>query len=274
MADKMSLESIWEAMHEGKKVRLGGQDFVEIPIVYDGREGVGLTTAPSSRPDNMLEFPTNAPLEDDQLYLGSGIAAHKRALEYASEEGLRAIQLEISADDYWYGECFGVMMAHDWFDDQGNLAAHIVEHVVLHYGQEEIDRAKERYGDNWDYYGGELAAVRLAAPLSRLWYAANMMSLQFIHHDDMRLGYLWAEYRMRLRHEKDAFRGKKNVASARDGGVQRAKQSKPKSQQILDKMATYVKVGKSVANAAQLAKNFGFGRTAEANRKLWNRNHK
>jgi hypothetical protein len=166
------------------------------------------------------------------------------------------------------------MSAHGWLGRDYGLARHIIDHVVEHYGQGEIDKVKERYGDSWEHYVRELAAVRLARPLSRLWYAVNMWSLYYAHHDYIRVGYLWAEYRMRLLHEQDAFRGKKNVASARRGGEQRSKQLKSRSTHILDKMAAYVAAGKSVANAAQLAAKSGLGASAEANRKLWNRHRR
>jgi hypothetical protein len=322
-----------------KKVRLGGRDFVEIsPVEFSAHDPRGAiyqevetdtvnfngerksvkVLLPYRRPDDKKEFPGDAPLDDAQVFLGAGVAAHRRTPDAVGQSramsfpdrvglvaakrdewdeeqffeeidkqrvfedfkslqkdegiGLRARQLDVFNETDWYGECYQVLDAHGWLKGLG-LAPHIIEHVVEHYGQEEIDRAKERYGSSWTVYVKELAAVRLAKPLSRLWYAANMMSLYYIHHDDMRLGYLWAEYQMRLDHEQDSLRGKKNVASARDGGEQRAKQFKSRSQQVLDKMAAHVKAGASVSNAAHLAAKSGFGTSAEANRKLWNRHH-
>lgn len=284
---------------KGKKIRLGGHDFIEIDkadLPFDKGTQRGTTVLlPFNPPDDKKEFPSDASVEDGGFVIGAGIATHKVSwwddeafveekltaavtnpglLAEYRREGLRAKQLEVFDEFRWYGECYGVLNAHGWLDRSGRLAPHIIEHVVDHYGQREVDDAKAQYGDNWTIYIAELAATRLARPLSRLWYAVNMKALYYIHHDDMRLGYLWAEYRMRLRHEQDSFRGKKSVSSGSDGGNLRAKNFERRNHEILARMKAHVDAGMSVSNAANLVNKAGYGTSAEANRKLWTRRHK
>ena len=37
--------------------------------------------------------------------------------------------------------------------------------------------------------------------LHEVWYAASLMALYYLHYDDMRFGYLWAEYKAKMRFE-------------------------------------------------------------------------
>lgn len=272
----------------------GGHDFVEVEALDFDATGRKILI-PFHPADDKKHFPGGAVLEEAGFLMRSGVAAHKLELGFHNLKkimpdtesvlddfakldkrtvgGIRATELEVFHESHWYGECFAVLSAHGWLGKSGELASHIIDHVVEHYGQSEIDEAKEQYGTEWEPYIKELAAVRLAKPLSRLWYAANMLSLYYIHHDEMRLGYLWAEYKMRLRHEQDSFRGKKSVESARGGGEQRAKHFQNKRGQIFEAMTHFIRGGHSIANAARQAHKSGFGVSAEANRKLWNRHH-
>lgn len=278
----------------GKRVRYAGHEFIEVessdlPLMDGHPKGVKVLL-PYRPPDDKREFPGEFPLEDAYFWLSSGVAAHKinRDIEeidlsgYQSlslddflkeqkSEGVRASDLDIFREDDWYGECFQVLQAHGWLDKGGNLSSHVINHVNDVYGHSVIKDAKDKYEEKWSAYIGELAAIRLAVPLSRLWYAANMKSLYFIHYDDLRLGYLWAEYKLRMQHELNSFRGKKNFESAGRGGEERAKSFQPARQAILVRMRSYLSRGQTVANAAKLAHKAGFGKSPEANRKLWYR---
>ncbi len=77
----------------------------------------------------------------------------------------------------------------------------------------------------------ELAAKHFSEPLSRLWYVANMMSLYYAHYDDMRFGYLWSEYRTKMRYELFALKHLKMAEKNRESG-QKGGQADKKSRTV------------------------------------------
>ena len=117
-----------------------------------------------------------------------------------------------------------------------------------------------------------MAAAHFAEPLSRLWYAASMEALYFAYRDDLTVGYLWAEYRMRKEHEDSALRGKKTQVAARKGGEARGQVLTEQRLRILGEMQRYIDLSHSIARAAELAAKAGIGTSAAANAKLWHRN--
>lgn len=86
-----------------------------------------------------------------------------------------------------------------------------------------------------------------------------------------RIGRMVEHYRWRFRFEADVIRGKKGLDSARAGGTERAKSTSPVRRSILRKMEELVAKGHSISSAASLAFQAGHGKSAGANRKLWQR---
>ncbi len=70
-----------------------------------------------------------------------------------------------------------------------HMSDSVIQRVIEIEGPEFIDEAQRKYGTGWRIFVGEVAAAHFAPALSRLWYAANMMALYYVHHDDMRLGF-------------------------------------------------------------------------------------
>lgn len=248
---------------------------------------------PYHEPDEKREFPVTARFDDLYFTSASGKAVHKverrriygphrppKLIETAEgirvdgEKGFAATDLDIFCEMDWFGECWTVMEAHGWQEPGGRLSQHIVDQVCRELGPCEVARAKVEFGENWESRVAELAALGSVQPLTRLWYAVNMMALYYCHHDDLRLGYLWAEYRMRMRIEKDAIRGEVVVRSAKSGGLSRGLSKKASSQGIIAAMKGRVAAGQSIANAARQTYRDGLGASPEANRKLWTRHHR
>jgi len=260
-----------------KTISLGGRELIETTVsgathgkIPDDPRTVLLPYRP---PDDHRAFPADPELENAFAFVGSGLAAHEvRRNKGDSHPGFVAADLIIFKEDEWYFECFQVLLAHGWVSPVGGLSADLVSKVVSVIGAFQVEEAKREYGESWGCYIGEVAAVHFAEPLSRLWYAANLMSLFFVHQDDLRFGYLWAEYQLRIRSEVDTVRGKKLVRDARAGGKARAEKSTLHSQKILAAMAAHIGKGKSISNAASLAAKAGLGASMDANRKLWTRN--
>ena len=225
---------------KGTKHNFAGREFIERNvselhgIAGESGDEERKILFPHEPPDDYIEFPIGSEFIDFNIYVGSGIASHQVEREHSSirdlsdvpSKGFSATQLEVFKEDDWFLECHEVLNAHGWFTEFINLSEEIISKVAEKEGVSEITRARARYGENWAYYIAEVAAKHFAKPLSRLWYVANMTSLYFAHQDDMRLGFLWSEYRIRMRHEADSFRGKKNIASARSGGLKSASMQK------------------------------------------------
>jgi hypothetical protein len=230
-------------------------------------------------PDDTKEFPANAALNWFHFGAEAGLSAYRivRASRVEDAKGkeisdsLFARDLDIDRVDDILSECYRVLDAHGWLDRRFGLAAHIVEVVESRFGLKKVRKLREKHGENAEVAIAELAALVLTKPLSRLWYVVNMQALFYLDYDDFRLGFLWGEYRAKMRFEADSQRGQKTKASARVGGRTRAARGKGQIDSILSAMAQFIDSGKSISNAARLAFNTGLGRSPEANRKLWQR---
>ncbi len=255
--------------------------------VYDDDEQIFLKR---TEPDDKLEFPSSPHLDDYHHIVSSGRVLHNVERERAygphqpvklieTDEGIRiegtkgfaATELDIFREDDWFGECWQVMEAHGWHRAGGGLGYHIIDQFRDEFGACAITKAKLEFGENWEGRIAELASTRLVQPLSRLWYAINMLALYYCHRDEFRLGFLWAEYRMRMHVEKDAVRGENVVKSAKNGGIARGASKKAASQKIIKAMQSRIAAGQSIANAARQTHREGLGSSPEANRKLWAR---
>jgi len=177
--------------------------------------------------DPKLEFPSSPPLEDAGIFVKSGIAQHTvwtrsngnaPPFTFPNFKGFSAIQLALFTEDDWYGECFQVLEAHGW-TKCGDLVDSLLAKVIDAEGVDTIEAAKTKYGTEWTSYILELAARHFTEPLSRLWYVANMKSLYYCHYDDLRLGYLWCEYRVKMRYELFALKHIEVTEKNRESGL-------------------------------------------------------
>ena len=228
--------------------------------------------------DDYREFPAKSELENIGPFYTSGIAkhtAHNREAWYdmrKHEEPIKlsSLEIEVFAEDDWYGECFQVLDAHGWMSGL-SISKDILTKVKEF--EPSIDFAKlfEKYEDNWRYVVYERAAYHLTPPLSRIWYVANMLRLYFIENDDMRLGFLWSEYRQRMQVEPSVALGRKIVAAAKRGGEARQASTIDRSSQIVSRIQSFIENGHSVSRAATLVADAGIGTSADANRKLFYR---
>lgn len=147
--------------------------------------------------------------------------------------GPTATQLRIFVEADWYGACWQVLEAHGWRETSETF---LTEVERAEPGT--VEAAKTLYGDNWSSYVFEIAAKHLCPPLSRLWYAANMMSLYYVHNDDIRLGYLWCEYKNKLKYEEHVLARISQIEKNRESGVLggQADQARKRSA-VLDQLA-------------------------------------
>lgn len=277
----------------GRKYRVfKGSDFNKL----FGKKGVqkyeedARICLPYHEPDDKLEFPVAPKFNDLYFASASGKVLHNvhrergygphlppKLIETAEGfrveggKGFSARDLSVFSECDWFGECWGVMHAHGWHDPRGDLSQHIIDNVCKELGPCAVTRAKLEFGENWQTRVAELATLNLVQPLSRIWYAVNMMALYYCHYDDLRLGYLWAEYRMRMSLEKDAMRGESILRSAKSGGHSRGMSKSASSQEIISAMKSRVVAGQSISNSARQAYRDGLGASPEANRKLWAR---
>lgn len=230
---------------------------------YDTEEAgarLGSILMPVRTADDKLEFPGGATIEGFGPYLKSGISQHRIGFfDHLASGGtalwttvesldkpmppptqVTARELDVFEEDNWYGECFYVLTAHGWFGKGGGLSADLIERTIeAEANPSLVADAGEQFGDNAESYLLEVAAKHFTAPLSRLWYAANMMSLYYAHGDDMRLGYFWAEYQIKMRAELFALKHIQNTERNRENGAKGGQAArKHERYQVLDQLMT------------------------------------
>ena len=197
--------------------------------------------------DAHLDFPGKPALESLGSYFRSGVASHQletleplvAAERDSSGPRLAATDLSVLNETDLYFECAAVFTAHGWAERGGGLSDAMLAKVVEVEGPDFIKSAKEAFGeDNWRSYAGEVAARHFAEPFSRLWYAANLQSLYYAHRDDLRLGYLLAEYRIKLSYELFALRHIEIAEKNRESGAKGGQAEKKRERYIcLDRLA-------------------------------------
>ncbi len=89
-----------------------------------------------------------------------------------------------------------------------------------------------------------------------------------------RAGFLSSEGGWKHDLEIDAMRGAKSVESGKIGAEITHAATRAKTEPRLEKMNELIRSGKSQSNAARIAFNAGYGPSADANRKLWQRHRK
>lgn len=238
-------------------ISIAGQSFYQIPRsdmaelfgdkvdLGDGPE----ILLPIRAPDDFLDFPAKAELEDFGSAARAGIATHiidrdelqtTEPIPFGTwSSGFSATQLDVFPEDDWYGACWQVLLAHDWVSlrNSGGVSDKLLDQMA-EISPGAVDLAKLEYEENWHYRVYELAAVKLAKPLSRIWYAANMLALYYVHHDDLRLGYLWCEYRMKLKYELPALRQLEVTEKNRESGSKGGQADKKRERyNCLDRLA-------------------------------------
>ena len=234
--------------------------------------------------DAHLEFPGGANLVAVGTMMSSGSAVHGArgslgavysSTQNAIERGAyTANNLDLFREDDWAFECLSVLQAHGWLDRTASLNQTIIDKVAECFGASVIKDAVTKFGENSDVYIESFASRLLAEPLSRLWYVNNMREQFYLKHDDMKVGILWAEYKIRLSQEHNALRGERVKLNASAGGKAAGTLAEESRREILTRMRCYIGDGHSVMNAARLTKQAGLGTSAEANRKLWSRHRK
>lgn len=235
------------------------------------------------------DFPSESVYLDAFVYAKSGLAWHEidreddmlRVLSVDSEDadplsgrGFAADQLQIFHEFDWYLECSRVLQAHGWMNKDGSINRRIHKQAMRNFSADAAESIKKKRPRHYQFFLLQRLAIEKAEPLGRLWYAVNMLSLYYCQRDMLRLGFLWAEYQSRIRHEGDAARGRKSLDSAREGGARRSMLLSRASAETLQAMAQYVNDAHSVSNAARLAFKAGYGASMSANRKLWHRHVK
>ena len=212
-------------------VKMAGRKFQEVPrsmlpFTRDG-DGDEVVLMPVLPPDDKKAFPGLPPFEGFGPFLKAGISQHLFDstnlpdvwTDGQATEKFTARNLLVLDELNWHGECFGVLEAHGW-TERGHLKQEMIERIVEAEGDADlVSKAKVEYGENYETYLEELAAKHFAPPLSRLWYVANMMALYYCHYDDMRFGYLWAEYQIKMRAEIFALKHIELIERNRESGM-------------------------------------------------------
>ena len=229
MADKIDRFSL----DQFPKMRLGGREFVKVSprrilLTASGEdpsqdpEQVWIAYPP---PDDQLEFPGHPELEDIGPFVTSGIASHdvdRGITEFRHGEwpgGFTAMQIKDFDDLDLYFQCMGVLHAHGWADGGARPSAELLARLESIVGAEKIKALHASDPENADLAIFELAAVHLTSPLSRVWYAANMLALYYIHNDDFRLGILVSEYRIKMRYEVFTLKHMELTEKNRENGA-------------------------------------------------------
>ena len=268
-----------------ERVQIDGIPFKK--LILSDRDPILYLDTEVPENDNKRDFPGKTELSIFGPYYRSGLVTHTDARAFSllgmplkKVEGNPA-GIDLSWDDpdcyEVYAVCFDVLMAHGWVNiDPGKSEVSEKVKTCVHreYGESFGDEAKAIFGENWETAYYEAASRHLTEPFSRLWYAANILALVYLHQNDFAAGILWSEYHLRLAHEADAMRGAKIKAAGSEGGRARVRALDTERQSVLSTMALYRSKGHSIANAARLAAEAGVGRSPEANRKLWGRHQR
>ena len=255
-----------------------GKELQELPTL-DGK-GTFYTFAKPA--DDYLEFPGRDKLASSRGFVSSGIAFHRflkpdfiGPLEPLGEENASqyfAKNLVVFNDFDFNMECWNVLEAHGWIDSSTRPTPSIMAKVSEAVGAGFVSELQGSGLENWEAVILEIAAANFAKPLSRLWYAAAMNALYFVYRDDLKVGYLWAEYKIRMEHESAAVRGQTVRDGAQKGGEKRSQDYASLRKVVLSELKRLCDQGHSVSRAAELAFKAGIGTSGAANAKLWHRN--
>ncbi|WP_324752111.1 hypothetical protein [Roseovarius sp. Pro17] len=228
-------------------------------------------------------FPADGPYHRSMLAASRGISAHildvigeKNQIpglpKCVNEHGFSAAHLNLLGDDDFYPECWQVLQACGWASNYGQLAKSTYETVREHDGSEVFTLAKDCFGEASDCYILERAGIYLTEPFTRPWYAANILSAYYARQDDVLFGYLWAEYRLKLRVQKIANTGGKVISASRQAGERTQALHKDLRDQRFRRMSELLD-NLGVDSAAAQCETEGLGNWSTIKRQ-WNRYHK
>jgi hypothetical protein len=111
-------------------------------------------------------------------------------------------------------------------------------------------------------------------PFQEVWLAAMALHAYAFQENDFAFGYLIALLDQKKNSESHFLRGKQTLRSAAQGGIAKSSVTRPETLRTLTELSRLVSDGHSLARASELAFKNGFGASAAANKKLWNRNNK
>lgn len=247
--------------------------------------GDGFVPKMPEQRDYHEEFDGQAAMECIGPFLSAGAAVHRRTdLEGQTMTadparlGPSAMDLAIDHDNPFeiVGECFHVLDAAGWIATLKEPyyltpSSLVIEAVMSAFGPDWSGNRTNEDGEIAPEVYFEAAARILTSPLSRVWYAANILSLLHVHHETFRAGFLWAEYKHRLRSETYVEKAYKMSASAKAGGEAKARDSALRHASTIGEIQRLRAAGHTVSNACRLAYERKYGSSPQANRQLWNR---
>ena len=195
-------------------VLIGGIEFEVFDFVSLDRQSRHEALVPHDAEKQKKFFPIDGELLHSEFTASRGVSAHildvmsckddvKLGLpSRVSQKGFSATHLNLIGDNSFYPECWDVLAANGWTCGYGHLSKETLEAVCQIDGNSIIAKSKEIFGVNWKYYIAERASMHLTEPFTRVWYAANILSAFYARQDDVLFGYLWCEYRFKMRVEK------------------------------------------------------------------------
>lgn len=126
-----------------------------------------------------------------------------------------------------------------------------------------------------------------AKPLSEAYWLAKMAfslivieqsleknDMMTVFRHAMKLGAYQTEIDVRKRAGRFAETGKRYFTKSEEGAAKRRGNYQPETKRIISEMASLIKKGNSISNAARIAAGRGFGRSGGANRAIWYRRNK
>jgi len=201
-------------------VERAGQSFLPMRL-DDGR--VFLLPQHSLGYEETLDFPDHPQLESFSRFLRAGISIHEISIEGGGLdndiENLSYKNLNLFNREEFLVECVYVLMRAGWIHNGDIISEKLIEELSSAKETFSVSNAKSRHGGSWGYHALEFAANNIAEPFSRLWYVASMYSLYWLGGDVLSLGYLWCEYKMKMRFEKMALKHTEIVKKNKEGGM-------------------------------------------------------
>lgn len=141
---------------------------------------------------------------------------------------------------------------------------------------EEICRWAAKYASqhpgHHDVYLRAIWVREFEEPMSAIWLAATAVYARLIEKNDFAYGYLVALLDQKLENETDFLRGKKVVEGAARSNADHAEQRKANREKVISTMRPHItEKHPSINRAARLAFEAGVGKSADANRKTYQR---
>lgn len=267
-------------MQDDKIVELSGIEFqiIDLPSLSPGGPQKHLFPVLPSGPKD--RFLADGPFSGSDWAASKGISAHvldvverERPIpnlpRNVNEHGFSAAHLSILGDDRFFAECWEVLIECGWASNFGEVSQDTLANVQKHDGDEIVDLSKKAFGENWVCYILERASIYQTEPFARPWYASNILSAYYARQDDILFGFLWAEYRLKLRVQKVANTGGKVISATKKAAEQTtAKYSQLRERRFARMAALVPEIGVDKAAAQCAAEGLG---SWQAIKRQWNR---